>query len=117
MANEKVRFQHVSFIMFCGDHETPKPYLTFCYIEDENRPGKTYVGVSICSWTDNPSKEFGRDASKERAETAFRTDMTSDPVLREEAIDVLSFASSEIPMLPTHKSIVVNHGSFRFGFV
>lgn len=116
LANSKIRYQHVHTIMYEG--ESPRPRITFCYIEDaEDRPGYTYVGVSICSETDNASKREGRKHSYDRALEAYNSGVSSDPILRPEATEVLDYACCTIPMIPTHKSLVIRTPGFRFGFL
>ena len=111
----KIRYQHVNFPI--TDRDSSHPRLTFCYIEDENRPGKTYVGVSICTAIDNACKATGRDISMERAKLAYDTEKSSGHFLGHTAFEILDAASPYIPMVPTHKSLVINHEKFRFGFV
>lgn len=111
----KTRYQHVNLMV--ADYDSPHPRLTFCYIEDENRPGKTYAGVSICTAIDNPCKETGRTISRERAQAAYDSGESSGQIIIQEALDILDAASAYIPMVPTHKSLVINHEKFRFGFV
>lgn len=111
----KIRYQHVKFPLFNGD--SPHPRLTFCYIEDEDRPGVTYVGVSICTAIDNPSKADGRERSLQRAQAAYKSEKSSGPIYRDEPLALLDVASAYIPMVPTHKSLVINHEKFRFGFL
>jgi hypothetical protein len=107
----KIRFQHVYVHDTYNETATARPRLTFCYIRHD---GKTYVGISVCSFDDNPVKAVGRDLSLMRAMFAIVTKEATGFIMQEGAVEVLDAASPYLLFIPTHNSFVVKKEDFMF---
>lgn len=64
-----------------------KPLITVCLLYVS---GHIARGVAICSPSDNPEKREGRRIAFKKAEKAFLEKTQTEPVIREEPIEVIN---------------------------
>jgi hypothetical protein len=64
-----------------------RPIVTVCLLQQHNCLG---MGIAICSETDNPSKQKGRNISYGRAFGALKKRKSSQPILRGKAWSAIS---------------------------
>lgn len=105
----KRRWQH--FYINRTKDGNPMPVVTACMLYDGK---KTYVGVAICSPTDNSSKRFARELSERRAFDALNNGCPTGFIRNESALEVLHSIAPQMIFAPTHVSFLIDLPNFVF---
>lgn len=80
---------------YLRDNES-KPVITVVLLKDGDSVAR---GIAICSKLDNPCKKAGYNRAKGRAVKAMQRKESCEPIIREEAIDVLFSTLDEYDQL------------------
>ena len=91
--NEQIRFKHNREYLYTNCNRIKRRF--YHYRDKNNHPRITVCilydlkdktasrGISLCSFLDTTCKEFGRDHAEDRAIEAYRTMMSSEPIVQQ----------------------------------